>query len=350
MNILLTSTSRRIDFVSMFRAAMKDCEIEGKVIVADPEHNAPSLQAGDKSYVIPHQTDPRYIDAVLDIIKENKVECLVPLNDLEVPKLAAYKNSFKELGVAVFVPELELVHKLRDKGKYRELLSHLGVKAPRSYFNVEETERALESKKVSFPLIIKPRNGSASIGVAHVYTSEELKFAYQRVLDEIKVSPLGYDCTNSTPKENIIIQEVIEGEKFSMDIFNDLEGKFLTSFIRKQLVMRGGDVDRCVIVERPDLDTIARRMGKHFGHTGYINADVFFYGEDYYVIDINPRFGGGYAFSHSAGANVPAAILSLTSGKEVKEEWLTVEANVEFARHDLVVRIDRNRETVYTNY
>ena len=195
------------------------------------------------------------------------------------------------------------------------------VKSPLSYLNVEDAKKALEKQEVSFPLIVKPRNGSASIGVEIIDNVKDMEFAYQQVVRQIQESPLD-GATSREPEDNVIIQEVIEGDKFSLDMFNDLNGRFLTSFGRKQLGMRGGDIDRCITVNIPELTEIAQRLGQSFGHVGYMNTDVYFNGTDYYVIDINPRFGGGYAFTHSAGADIPAAIIALTAGKQVQEEWL----------------------------
>jgi carbamoyl-phosphate synthase large subunit len=342
MNILLTSSARRIDFVDFFYDALRNAGMKGKVIVADPELNAPSLQTGDESYVIPHQTDTHFIDEIIEICKQQKIDCLVPLNDLEVPKISAYKDELERLGVSVFVPDLPVVNKVRDKGKYRELLKSFDVMAPRSYLNLENAEKALADKEVSFPLIVKPRNGSASIGIEFVQSVEGMKIAYDHAVKEIKESSLN-EATYKKPEDNVIIQEVIEGKKFSVDMFNDLEGNHLASFVRKQLAMRGGDVDRSITVNDPELQTMAERMGKNLGHAGYMNADVYYDGMDYYVIDINPRFGGGYSFTHKAGANIPAAIIALAADKEINEDWLTQESGMELARHDTVVHIDSRK-------
>jgi carbamoyl-phosphate synthase large subunit len=342
LNILLTSTARRIDFVGFFQDALKNAGIDGKVITADPEYNAPSLQAGDENYVIPQQTDSNYMETIVEICKNHQVNCLVPLNDWEVPQIAAHKKELEKLGVSVFVPDLYIVEKVRDKGQYRGLLEPFGVKTPLSYLNVEDAKKALEKQEVSFPLIVKPRNGSASIGVEIIDNVEDMEFAYQLVVRKIKESPLDGD-TSREPEDNVIIQEVIEGDKFSLDMFNDLDGRFLTSFARKQLGMRGGDIDRCITVNSPELTEIAQRLGKGFGHAGYMNTDVYFNRSDYYIIDINPRFGGGYAFTHSAGADIPAAIIALTAGKQVQEEWLRQKSDIELARHDTVVSINKQK-------
>lgn len=342
LNILLTSTARRIDFVKFFQFALKNASIDGKVITADPEYNAPSLQAGDENYEIPQQIDTNYMEAIIEICKKQHVNCLVPLNDWEVPAISAHKKELDKLGVSVFAPDSNIVEKVRDKGKYRELLDLLDVKTPLSYFNVESAKKALERREVSFPLIVKPRNGSASIGIEIIDNVEDMEFAYQHAVRQIKESPLD-GATSKAPEDNIIIQEVIEGGKFSVDMFNDLNGRFLTSFARKQLDMRGGDIDRCITVNVPELTDIAKQLGKSFGHAGYMNTDIYFNGTDYYVIDINPRFGGGYAFTHLAGADIPAAIIALTAGKEVQEDWLCQKPDIELARHDTVVSINKQK-------
>lgn len=342
MNILMTSSARRIDFVRFFHEALKDNGLDGKVIVADPEHNAPSLQAGDESYVIPDQTNPRFIEKIFEICKEEKVDCLVPLNDLEVPKISEHKKELQEMGISVFAPDPAVSKKVRDKGKYRTLLKNFDVIAPLSYLSLEDAEKALDNKQVTFPLIVKPRNGSASIGIEIVHNLEDMKFAYQSAVQDIKASSLN-DDTYKKPEENVILQEVIEGEKYSIDMFNDLDGNHLASFVRKQLAMRGGDVDRCITVNEHELLGIAKRIGENLGYAGYMNADVYYDGNHYYVIDINPRFGGGYSFTHEAGTNVPAAMLALAAGKEVKEDWLIQKPDMEFARHDVVAHIDSHQ-------
>ncbi|WP_053217723.1 ATP-grasp domain-containing protein [Virgibacillus senegalensis] len=310
MNILLTSGARRIDFIGFFQEALKESGILGNVIVADPDYNAPSLQVADRSYVIPHQTEDKYTEKILEICRENEIEMLIPLNDWEVPKLAENKASFCELGVKLFIPDYEIVKKVRDKGNYQQLLGEIGLKAPKTYFTIEEVQAGINNGESNFPFIVKPRNGSASIGIEIVNTMEELKSAYQLAVHKIEESPLRFD-TEVEPEDNVIVQEVIEGEKFSLDIVNDLEGKFLTSLARKQLAMRGGDVDRTITSQDHALVEIGKKIGDHFKHNGYLNTDVFYDGKDYYIIDINPRFGGGYAFSHAAGANIPAAFIAL---------------------------------------
>lgn len=340
MKILLTSGARRIDFINFFHDAFRQADIIGNIIVADPDDDAPSLQAADRSYVTPHQTDDNYIDAILSICEENKIDALIPLNDWEVPKLSEREKDFEKLNVKLFIPPLKEVRKIRDKWNYRDFLGEIGIKAPTAFLTVEDAKKAVENGEVKFPLIVKPRNGSASVGVEIVHSEEELECAYKLVMVKVKHTPIAKDSL-LRPEENIMIEQVVEGEKYSLDIVNDLDGNYLTSFARKQLAMRGGDVDRAVTSHQDELVNMGRKIGFHLKHRGYLNTDVFFDGEDYYVIDINPRFGGGYVFSHHAGANIPAAFIALTAGKDIKTTWLESEEGIELSRHDVVQRIEK---------
>jgi carbamoyl-phosphate synthase large subunit len=46
------------------------------------------------------------------------------------------------------------------------------------------------------------------------------------------------------------------------------------------------------------------------------------------VLEMNPRFGGGYPFSHVAGANLPAALIAWVSGQPINPDWLTIKSDV----------------------
>lgn len=342
MNILITSAARRIDFVRFFQEAYKKLDIRGEVIAADPEYNAPSLQQAEISYVIPKHTAPDYADEIMEICRRHDVRGIIPVNDLEISKLAENKEKFSQSGISVFASSPEIVEIIRDKGKYEEFLGNFGVQVPRTFIELEEAKEAVQRGEASLPFIIKPRNGQASIGIHFARSLDELETAYTFAVNEIKEEAIA-ETAHQKPEDNVIFQETVEGEKFSLDVFNDLNGRYLTTFVRKQLAMRGGDVDRCLTVNEPALMEIGRKIGENLGHTGYINTDVYYDGTGYYVIDMNPRIGGGYSFSHEAGADIPSVILALLSGGEVKEEWLTEENDLEFARHDVVAQINKNK-------
>jgi carbamoyl-phosphate synthase large subunit len=46
------------------------------------------------------------------------------------------------------------------------------------------------------------------------------------------------------------------------------------------------------------------------------------------VLELNCRFGGGYPFTHLAGANFPAALVAWLRGETPRAEWLQARAGV----------------------
>ena len=60
----------------------------------------------------------------------------------------------------------------------------------------------IKSKTIKFPLLIKPRKGSAGLGIKGVFNIKEL----QNGFDE---------------KENLMIQEFIQEDQYEIDVFSN---------------------------------------------------------------------------------------------------------------------------------
>ena len=120
----------------------------------------------------------------------------------------------------------------------------------------------------------------------------------------------------------VLIQERIGGQEYGLDVVNDLDGRHVTTFARCKLAMRAGETDRAVTVETFELDRMGAAIGERLGHAGNLDCDVFLADGRLYVLELNPRFGGGYPFSHAAGADLPAALIAWASGKAPDPRWL----------------------------
>ena len=107
--------------------------------------------------------------------------------------------------------------------------------------------------------------------------------------------------------------------------------------MKHKLRMRAGQTDRATTVDHPRLEAVGALIGRRLGHRGIMDCDAFVDGDDVWVIDLNPRFGGGYPFSHLAGANLPAALVAWAEGSRVDPAWLRVTPNVTIARYDQFV-------------
>ena len=101
--------------------------------------------------------------------------------------------------------------------------------------------------------------------------------------------------------------------------------------------MRAGETDKAITVESPELIELGMRIGARLKHIGNLDCDVFVSESGIYVLEMNPRFGGGYPFSHFAGADLPSTLLAWLEGKEPKAEWLQVRPNIFSAKCDRLV-------------
>ena len=145
-----------------------------------------------------------------------------------------------------------------------------------------------------------------------------------------------------------MIQERLHGQEYGLDVVNDLDGHYVTTFAKRKLAMRDGETDRACTEAHEGLLRLGEALGRTLKHRGNLDCDVFVSGNDCYVLEMNPRFGGGYPFSHVAGANLPAALIAWAQGQQPDPAWLTVEPGVRAAKCDrLVVSMEAQREVVF---
>jgi carbamoyl-phosphate synthase large subunit len=131
-----------------------------------------------------------------------------------------------------------------------------------------------------------------------------------------------------------VFQEWLDGQEYGMDIVNDFNGRHVATLARRKLAMRAGNTDRAITVADPALERLGQVLGRRLKHLGSLDCDVIATDGGYLVIDLNPRFGGGYPFSHMAGANIPAALVAWAEGTEPDPSWLRSRPGVVVSKND----------------
>jgi len=139
------------------------------------------------------------------------------------------------------------------------------------------------------------------------------------------------------PERNVMIQEFLRGQEYGLDIVCDLEGQYVTTFVKRKITMRAGETDRAETVDRPDIEAVGECIARQLGHVGNLDCDVFDTPNGLFVLEMNPRFGGGYPFSHIAGANIPAALIAWANHETPSPAWLKVRPGVRSAKCDRIV-------------
>lgn len=334
MNILFTCAGRRTYLLKYFKENMAEGD---KVVATDMQLSAPALQAADVKLQVPAVYDPEYVNITLKICKEQKIDALISLNDLELPILAENKAKFEALGVKVIVSDPSVIDIAFDKYKTAQWVESLGLKSPKTYVRLEDAKHALETGELHFPLFMKPRWGSGSIGLASIADMEELDIYYHLLMKQVKKTIL---ATASVGDEYIMIQEKLTGNEFGLDIMNDLTGKNVAVSVKQKLAMRAGETDKAVTVDLPEVREIGHKIGTALKHIGNLDVDVMQNEKgEYCVLELNPRFGGGFPFSYEAGVNLPKAIIEWVKGNEVDASMLQPEYGRMFSKNDYLMEI-----------
>nr|WP_288936003.1 ATP-grasp domain-containing protein [uncultured Allomuricauda sp.] len=336
-NILFTCAGRRNYLINYFKKALNG---NGIVLAADSQLSAPALVDSDIPIQVPSIYSSGYIEKLKDLIAKHQVDAIISLNDLELPILAEHKKELESMGARVIVSSPEVIDIAFDKWKTFNFFKEIGVGTPKTYLTLKDATDALNSGTLEFPLIIKPRWGSASIAIDVVENEEELKLAYRLQSIKIQKSILK-DASSSDIEKSILIQEKINGEEFGIDILNDFNGNHFGSFIRKKMAMRSGETDKALSVVNDDFSAIAKLIGEKTGHIGNMDCDFFVSDGKVYYLEMNPRFGGGYPFSHEAGINTPAIYISWLRGENSVEKYNNFTDGLMFSKCDKMMPIKK---------
>lgn len=335
-NILFTCAGRRNYLINYFKEALNG---NGLVLATDMLANAPALIDADIAKIVPGIYDHDYISSISAICKEYHVDAIISLNDLELPILAKHKDELKAIGVAVLVSSEAVIDIAFDKWKTYNFLVENNILTPKTYIEYALALEAIDANILSFPLVLKPRWGSASIGIETVDTKEELLLVYKLLKLKLKKSILSNASKNSIDQA-ILIQEKIEGVEYGLDVLNNFKGDYYGTFAREKLYMRSGETDKATSVIQPEITAIGETIAKKLKHTGNLDCDIFIADQKIYVLELNPRFGGGYPFSHEAGINTAAIYIAWLKGHTDIAKFNRYKSGITYVKCDRLLQIE----------
>ena len=321
MNVLLTSVGRRAYMVKYFKDALGGC---GEVHVCNSDDKTVAFHYADKSVISPLIYDEGYIPFLLDYCKENKIDILISLFDIDLLVLAKNKEKFAEIGTRVIVSDPAVIEKCNDKWKTYNFLKENGFNVPKTYLTLEETILALDKGELKYPVIVKPRFGCGSIAMSIAEDEMALLYFFRRNTRTINKSYLKYE--SASENEKIIYQEFLPGQEYGADVINDLNGELKNVIVKKKLAMRAGETDISETVDEPIIKSELERLSKIMRHIGNMDCDVFLVDGKPYILEMNARFGGGYPFSHMSGCDLPRAIVKWCENEEVDPATLDAKA------------------------
>lgn len=294
MNILLLSSGTRNKIVQYFR---KTLDGQGNVVCTDMSNLAPSVYEADKFYTVPRMTAPGYLDVILDVCKNEKIDGVLSLIDPELSLLAENKDKFAAVGTTVIGSSYELCEMSLDKYEMYKWLSGHGYKCAKSYMDKELFFADVEAGKAKYPVFVKPARGSASIAISKVYDKEtvELLFAHS---------------------EGLMIQEFLDGQEIGADVYIDMiSGEVVSIFTKKKILMRAGETDKAVSYKNEKLFDLIKKFVSEAGYRCQIDIDIFEVNGEYFISEVNPRFGGGYPHAYECGVDHMKLIIENLAGR-----------------------------------
>ncbi|WP_138374110.1 MULTISPECIES: ATP-grasp domain-containing protein [Oscillospiraceae] len=295
MNILVLSVGTRNKIIQYFK---KELQGKGRVIATDMSKLAPALYEADAFYIVPRMTEPGYIEKILEICREEKIQGILSLIDPELSLLAENKDRFVAIGTCVIGSDYEICERSLNKWEMYQWLEEHHYHCAKSYVDKEEFFKDIEKGQVKYPVFVKPVCGSASIAISKVYDRETIELLFQH-------------------NEGLMIQEYLEGQEIGADCYIDMiSGKLVSVFTKKKLVMRAGETDKAESFIDPKLNELLSLFAEEMGYRGQIDIDVFEKDGTYYISEVNPRFGGGYPHAYECGVNHMKLIVNNLEGKE----------------------------------
>lgn len=295
MNLLILSAGTRDKIVQYFKKALVG---RGNVIATDMSKIAPAVYEADKYYQVSRITDEGYIEEIFDICKKESIDAVLSLIDPELSLLAENMGKFKELGVTVIGSSYELCEMSLDKYEMYKWLDEHGYKCARSFMRFEE----FKDSDVKYPVFVKPARGSASIAIAKAKDEKTAQFLFEQ-------------------REGMMVQEFLQGQEIGADVYIDMiSGEVVSIFTKKKIVMRAGETDKAVSFKDDKLFELIEKFVNEAGYRGQIDIDIFDVDGEYYISEVNPRFGGGYPHAYESGCNHMSLIVNNIEGKINKKK------------------------------
>jgi carbamoyl-phosphate synthase large subunit len=287
--ILVSSAGRRVELLRSFREALHDLDLDGRIIATDRSWYSSARHSADAGFEVPACSDPAFVPRLVELCAEQRVDLVVPTIDPELPVLAAASSELAAVGTTVAVSAPAVVAIAADKVATHEWLVANDLPTVR-----QATLAAVgdDPDAWPFPLVVKPRFGSAGHGVTIVGDTTELDVA-ARVAE-------------------VVVETVAAGTEYTIDVLVDRAGTCVCAVPRRRLEVRAGEVAKAVTVRSETLERLAFEVcGALPGPFGALTIQVFADDQtgQLAIIELNARFGGGYPLSREAGADFPRWIL-----------------------------------------
>jgi carbamoyl-phosphate synthase large subunit len=292
-------------------------DFKGKILSTDSNTLSAGFYLSDYNEVIPEAENSNYLDILLQIIEKYKIDILMPSSGYDIFPFSEHKDKLKQKGAIPVISDREVLEICRDK-----ILTYNHLK---KLFNLPFTTEQKEEIN-EFPIIAKPRYGKGSRNIIKINDSKELEYI-------------------SSKYSGMIYQEFLPGDEFTIDILSDMDSNPLISVPRIRLQTRGGISTKGKIILDKQLIDESFKIVKFLNIVGpccmQVKKDK---NNNFKLVEINPRLGGGTIFTTLAGANFPKMIIDIIEGKKIKIPKIS---EITILRYFEEIILDEKKNSIY---
>lgn len=276
MNILITAIGSMSAACAITKLKEKGHFIVGCDIYPGEWHHETKLC--DVFINAPFATkEKEYCQFLLDTCKKHNVKYIIPLTDLEIDVINRNRMFFDDTGICLCMQKPDVLALARDKyALYNYFKDDPFVPSIRTFKFSDLPE------VIDFPCVAKPFNGRSSEGLMLNATREQLNAIAN--------------------KDVYIIQEMIDGEVFTVDYCRSEKFSTDVAIPRQELLRtKNGAGTSVEITPDQSLIDLVCHIGRKLNINGCVNMEFVENKGKYYLIDVNPRFSAGVAFSVLSG-------------------------------------------------
>lgn len=275
--ILILSAGRRVSLLRAFEKASHEYGLRVSAGDMNPVMSS-ACQLAAKTITLPRNDSIEYHAVLRDYCVQNDVRLVVPTLDTELARLSKMRDEFAAFGCTIAVSEPDLIAICRDKRETATHFEKFGLRSPALF----------DPNALQFPVLVKPYDGSLSAGISILRSPEE-------VTPDIVANPKNIFCAYLEPRDF---------EEFTCDAYFNSNGDIRCVVPRLRVEVRGGEVSKGRTAKNDIVPFLFSQLAQLPGARGCMTIQIMRHKETgaLFLIEINPRFGGGYPLTARCGA------------------------------------------------
>jgi carbamoyl-phosphate synthase large subunit len=277
------------------------------VFVSDSHKFAAGLFLTKNHFITGKLEESNNFEKFIMLIKSNKIDVVLPGNEYDVLTLSKNKSLLESVTKAIVIVSPEKTIELaNDKWQAYEYFKNRNVSIPKTYLVTNETNLENILREIDFPVIVKPRFGTASRGVVSVTSLAEARDFIAKT-------------SNPLIQEKLIhLNKDVLGSEYTCSVFKDSRGNLIGPIVARR-TLRGGTSWIVEVVSKPDLTDYLLKIAQSLDYSGPLNIQLIETSTGPKLLEINCRFSGTTGIRSYFGFNEPEmSITSFYDKKSIK--------------------------------